>query len=381
MTLKWIRTVLRRSLGNLNVVAVRYLANLGKRSSGQGSAPVAGVGDVPGQFAAAVRRALVDPRKRDEEDLPMQHDARNPPQSAKAPGNPETASPMTPAQPAWDAPGIPTWLSDALAQLEDETAQQTAAIEETQARASAEAPSDRVSTPGNAEDAVPHFTGLSDYLRRTESNPSEAKTMQQPMDMNAETRESQQMEPRAEAAKSMSGGNLAEKRASRLSGLRGMVTAADLRLLSEPKRAEMMQRSEAPRGVPASLIEALTEAPGRLAGLKGLVAPADLKELNQARPDSPQSNESGNDSSGPALDAMAQEPRIVEVTQTQEPEAEPQAAEERAIARGNSFAANAKAHTDAIALKASESERPERNTKNDEVQILPAKRGQYGRRS
>jgi hypothetical protein len=385
------RAELRRTvscLEKLNAVAVQYVVNRIKQAySGRSlSESVAALGVAPGQFAAAVRRAVADAPIQNEKRAPTQRTTAESRKPAKAPDVVETAITKTKRAeessawnaPEWNAPGIPTWLSAALVQLEAEEGQRPAGGERATpagAKSSNQAGAAKSSEHGDQmQEALP----FEDHLKGKESHQSEAEAMLFSMDLNRSMRENGPMTPAAGAENLPTNGQgaekqdlAAEKKPSRLSGLRGMVTAAELRALNQqPKPAEATRWpvAEAQQPVPPSLIEALTETPGRLSGLKGLVAHADLKELNQGRPEA-QVRE---------RDAMEPEPRIVEVAQASR--LEPKPTEEIAIASESPDSAKTKAKTDAVPSKPPESERSERNAKFDEIQILPSRRGQYGRK-
>jgi hypothetical protein len=370
-------------LQKLNVSGVRFVVNRVKQShSGRRlSEPVAALGIAPGQFAAAVRRSLADPPHQDEESSRPPRAAAETGKTAKAPKEPETPSSMmwwAPQPSAWNAPGVPPWLADALAQLERKVAERSAE----QARATpggAKSPQqlsapDQVPAAESTEPAVRQFQALplEDHSKGKESHLSEAEAMLFSMDLNLPKQENEPMAPTAGAENAPPEGQRAEKRPSRLSGLRGMVTVADLRALSQPKQAEATRWPVADphQGVPSSLIGALTETPGRLTGLKGLVTPADLRELNQARP---QANGAGDHAQAPAQKTMAREPRIVEVAHAPKTDEGPANAPEPAVAKNAKF--------DAVLPKPPESVRPERDVLFDEVLILPSKRGQYLRKN
>ena len=377
------RGELRRTvscLEKLHVVAAEYVVNRVKQahSSRRLSDSVATLGVAPGQFAAAVRRALTDAPRRDEENSRPRRAAARAATKADAPEAPETAIALKKqgTEPsAWNAPGIPAWLSDALAQLEKEEKRRPAAAkwatpgaakssDEVLAQKSSEA------TEQNREHQQEPLP-FEDHSKGKESYLSEAEAMLFSMDMNRSMRENGPMTPASGAENNGSG---ADKKPSRLSGLRGMVTAAELRALNQPKIAEASRWSvaEPQQTVPYSLIEALTETPGRLSGLKGLVAPAHLKELNQGRPQASEANRTGDHAQASATNLMAPEPRIVEAAWTPEQDEMPASVAAQEAAK--------KTKPDAVPAKPPESVRPERGAHFDEIQILPSRRGQYGRK-
>jgi hypothetical protein len=263
----------------------------------------------------------------------------------------------------WTAPGIPPWLADALAQLEKEAAQRSAAREQAEATPGGEHPTQRVWISGKTGPAMQRVEPLpfEDRTEGKESHSSEAEAMLVSMNLDPATQESERMATSAPVSESPSDGNGAEKKTSRLSGLRGLISAADLRALSQPRPAGAAACSgaDAEPAVPSTLIEALTETPGRLTGLKGLVTPADLRELNPGRLQP--ANGGGDHSQAPARIAMKPGLRIVEAAPSPAPPAE----------------AMAKAKPGAVPSKPPESVRDEPQAKYDELQILPSKRGQY----
>jgi hypothetical protein len=423
------RAELRRTvscLEKLNVFAVQYVVNRVKQahSSRRLSESAATLGFAPGQFAAAVRRALTDAPHRDEEDSKPRRAAVRAATTADAPEAPETAvtlkkqaaeplasdAPGRSASgrnapgwdaPGWNAPGIPAWLSAALSQLEKEETQRPAAQERAQATPGVAESSDEVMAPESNEareqdgeqqqEALP----FEDHLKGKESYLSEAEAMLFSMDMNRSMRENGPTtaaggaenlppegpmpekkglgaEKQSPGAEKQSAG--AEKKPSRLSGLRGMVTAAELRALNQPGTAEATRWpvADPQQAVPSSLIEALTETAGRLTGLKGIVTPADLKELTQGRPQAAEANGGGDHAQSSAGDAMAPEPRIVEVALAPEPD--------DGLANVAEKAASRNAKSDAVPSKPPESVRSGRDNNFGEIQILPSRRGQYGRK-
>jgi hypothetical protein len=379
------RAELRRTvscLEKLNAVAVQYVVNRIKQAySGRSlSESVAALGVAPGQFAAAVRRAVADAPIQNEKLAPTQRTTAESRKPAKAPDVAETAiTKIKRAEessawnaPEWNAPGIPTWLSAALAQLEAEEAQRPVAAEGTQATPAGAKSSHEVQAAKSSErgEQMQEALPFRDHSKGKESHVSEAEAMLFSMDLNMPTRDNGPESPAAGAENLPPEGERAEKKPSRLNGLRGMVTAAELRALNQQKPAEATRWpvAEAQQPVPPSLIEALTETPGRLTGLKGIVTHADLKELNQGRPEAQVREQN----------AMEPEPRIVEVAQASR--LEPKPTEEIAIASESPDSAKSKAKTDAVPSKPPESERTERNAKFDEIQILPSRRGQYGRK-
>jgi hypothetical protein len=353
-------------LEKLNVATVRFVVNRVKQSySGRRlSEPIAALGVAPGQFATAVRRALADPAHRSEKDSPPIRTAAEPEKIAKTPKKPETTTALmkrVPQESPWNAPGIPPWLSDALAQLEKEAARRQTAERPVRATPGEAEPSQQVPAAESDEPAIKELKALTqeDHLKGKESESNQAEAMLFSMDLNMPVPENESLAPAAGAENARTDGQRTEKRQSRLSGLRGMVSATDLRALNQPKQAEATPWSVANphSAVPSSLIGALTDTPGRLTGLKGLVTPADLKELNQGRPHLPQASGAGEPVPATAQSAAGPEPRIVEVR--------PKDAGPRA---------------DAAPSKPPKSVRPERDASFDEVQILPSKRGQYKRK-
>lgn len=351
-------------LEKLNVSAVQYVVNRVKQlHRGHGlSESVAALGVVPGQFAAAVRRALADAPTGNEEAAAKHRVMAERSKPAKAADAPEAAETMMKQEPepsAWNTLGIPAWLSEALSQLEEEEAHRPAAAERAQATESSAKSSHELPAAKSGE-ALP----FKDRSKGKESHLSEAEAMLFSMDLNMPMRENGPTAVAAGAESLPMEGARAEKKPSRLSGLRGMVTAAELRALNQPKTAEETRWpvADPQQTVPLSLIEALTEAPGRLSGLKGLVAPADLKELKKGRP---QEQVREQEATEPEL-RIVEVARIVKTNEAQSDATEP--------------VVSMTAECDSVPSKPPESVRPERDGKFGEVQTLPSKRGQYERK-
>jgi hypothetical protein len=368
----------------LNVSTVRFVVNRVKQShwSLRLGESIGAVGVAPGQFAAAVHRALAGRRHQDEEISRPHRAAAEAGTAAKIPENPDAAATKNeaPEPTAWNAPGIPPWLSEAIAQIEADEALWPASATSPDARGSQQSPdpdqapaADSAEPAGQPLEALP----LKDHSQGKEPDLSEAADMLFSMELNLPAQENGPARPAAVTESAQPDSQEAGKKPSRLSGLRGIVGAADLRALNQPKPAEATRWPIAERqpGVPSSLIEALTETPGRLTGLKGLVTAEDLKELNQGRPQTPQAGRDGDQGQvAPAQNTTAPELRIVEAACPPGPdEGKTKAPEPAAAERSNG-------QSEGVPAKPPKPALPGRDARFDEVQILPSKRGQYGRK-
>jgi hypothetical protein len=368
------RGELRRTatcLENLNVAAVRYVVNRAEqpRSGRHPSETEATPGAGPGPFDSAVRRALPHESVRNRDNSPARDSALDSRQAASVLKEPDAAlairkrAAQESGQPStWDAPGIPHWLADALSKLDREAAERSVDNEQMQGTKGADP---ELQEPA-IEEAARHLKALpfEDRREAMESKSDEAEAMLFSMNRNASRQES---DGEAGAANAPCESERTEKKPSRLSGLRGMVTAAELRALNQPKQAEATAVQPA---VPSSLIDALAETPGRLTGLKGLVTAAELKELNQGRLQVAEAGGTGEKVEAKSRNAAESKLRIVEAAP----------GDRGAMAAGPAASEKMNAKSDAVPAKPPEPTRTGRSEPYGEVQILPSKRGQYGRK-
>jgi hypothetical protein len=300
-----------RSLQRLNVAAVGFVLNRVKepRASVAPHRSSSASAISSEQFSAAVRRALAH--------APRRTEARPKPTPRPQPAasltavrettkrvNPLANLKQAPQSVTLQTPGVPRWMSDALAELEashpghggkqaaDNPAkrnqQENLAGETTKAPMEPgtpivmENPSESAAPAGQAE-GVPFSNGSKDARGGSAITPHTVQAMP------------------ASAAGEVSG-----KRLSRLSGLRGIVSTDRLRELRQSRRLEAVtsettaQSYEAgqgqtedalPSGLPPAAAEAVEgssrgltgRSTARLDDLRGLVGPGDLKELNQAK--------------------------------------------------------------------------------------------------
>jgi hypothetical protein len=332
------------------------------------------------EFTAAVQRALASPPER----TPP---AATPPQAVAAElkrPKPEPTTALTivkrPAPSShWTAEGIPEWLSQALAELEarmPEIAVKSKPEAEAGSSASETADGakteDRGGQAGQKEKVTPDMRA-----RGIASEKSEDGTMLFEMNwLEPRTGGEAAAQPGAVEERS-AGDETAAKKPTRLSPLRGMVTAEGLRELSKSAHA----RGESD-GLPEAVSDALKQAPARLGGLRGLVTPHDLQELSQTRQEpGPQAAvetkeiasqaDEVNGGSGAAAQRSADQPAMPNAEQAQEAAAVEIAVDAKPKARAR--------RADA-ASKPPVGDEGETREKYPEVQILPSKRGQYRRK-
>ena len=384
-------------LQNLNLAAVGFVLNRVKlananpefrRSVEVARLAVGGEGSGQGrQFAEAVNRALADPPKR----TPVAPAPQPQPAAllakAKVEAKPTTALTLTrnaPESSPWDAPGIPSWLAEALAQIESEQTQrleaQSAGIQAgtnrqpalfgTEIYEASATETEQVTAEEHASGNASQTSGSGDMLFEMESK---------------DTHES-----RDSAAQSKAGSPAAAK-PSRLSGLRELVSAEDLMALSQARGAEYESAEPGSSTLPPTLVQALHEAPTRLSGLRGLVNPTDLKDLNKDLSQTGKPLTIGGEGSAPA---NGQEPpvreamtRVEPTPQTEKPaEAQtyiPFPETEQApgpLDLSGESAGQIKPKPEGIPAKPPAPAQRTVGTNFDEVQILPSKRGQYRRK-
>ena len=384
-------------LQKLNLAAVGFVLNRVKLANADPefrrsveAARLAAEGEATGhgrKFAEAVDRALAEPSKR----TPVAPAQRPQPAASlaktKAEAKPTTALTLTrnaPQSSPWDAPGIPSWLSEALAQIETEQTQhleaqgagtqsgtnRQPALFGTEIYETSATETERVSLGEQASGNVSQTSGSGDMLFEMES------------------KEPQVSHDPATQAKP---GTTAAAKLSRLSGLRGLVSAEDLKELSQARGAENESGERGPSTLPPALVEALNDAPTRLSGLRGLVNPADLKDLNKdlSPADKPlaRGGEGGvhaNGQEAPVHEAMTQDESAAQTVkpaeaQTYIPFPETESAPATLELDGDP-AGQIRPKPEGAPATPPALEQRERRMNFDEVQILPSKRGQYRRK-
>jgi hypothetical protein len=172
------------------------------------------------------------------------------------------------------------------------------------------------------------------------------------------------------------------KKISRLSALRGKVSAADLKPLNHGRVPEANE-------LPQALIDALSVAPERLSNLRGLVTPADLNEMRAppggASIAAEHVSEAGiradelaaNRASGSAQSGTAM--REETPAEAQAPVEFPKAAQS-AGAQSSDEGSEATAKAEELSPKQPASASYDERANYGDVQILPSKRGQYRRK-
>jgi hypothetical protein len=180
-----------------------------------------------------------------------------------------------------------------------------------------------------------------------------------------------------EGSESVPAGETAETKSSRLSGLRRMVDAEDLKELSQRKRIEGKVGGSETAEARETPIRALHEGSSRLSGLRGLVTPADLKELSQAR------TAAAFETAGEARGSQLKEAKTrggETAAQGEEP-AEAQASRPfLAATQGEGGQLSERSKAKDVPSKPPVRTTGEQRAEYEEVQILPSKRGQYRRK-
>ncbi len=331
------------------------------------------------QFAQAVQRALAEPPKRPPVAPATQLRSSSSPTKSKDEQKPMTALTIikktAPPSP-WDAPGVPPWLADALVRIEEEQAGKIVAQD--------------IGTPIEGVHQ-PALSGTEIYetaVLETEQVTLEDQTSGNASPVNAsgdmlfgmETNEPPKL---PDSATPTEPGTPLRGKATRLSGLRGLVTAADLKELTQAKAVERGSEETKPSELPSALIDALNQAPARLSSLRGMVTPEDLKDLNLAKkPPAAPALINGQDTPAARVPFTRQDEAGLEepdVARTPKLFSEPEkaaSAEEPSSDVGGKIAPQSEGAPPITPAKS----RRERRGNQDEVQILPSKRGQYGRK-
>jgi len=323
----------------------------------QSTAAIQSVGERK-DFTHAMQRALADAPER-----PLPAPVPRPAAALKKP-KPQPTTALTivkrPAQPNnWTADGIPPWLSEALAQLEAAAPGVAADTERAADSVASNAPSPLPPSPEESVQKAEKRQVTQD--RRASGNASRMNGGEAMLiEMNwLEPRTGTEATPQPGEMPGVSAADkIAAAMPSRLSALRGMVTAEGLkeRRLGMHAQAEPGEPDRTP--MPAAEVNASEGIPARLSGLRGQEAAAPFSEVS--RP-----GEAGRERSQPGSEAAR--PPIPFTAQDQTPAAAAHVGEE--ITQPGD-----------VPSKLPVSVEREPNGKYAEVQILPSKRGQYRRK-
>jgi len=338
MTRMQLEPVVER-LQQRNAATVKFVVNRVKRAqSGQGLRQSVFEQVASMHYEAAIRRAIADP--------PMPSISPEVPTDVPVPAD-ESVEPIVKPTTAlaivkrsqgiedWTAPGIPPWLSEALRKLDAEAECRSEVREETRATSEDDLPAEATAP---IADGAEREQGPVTFERRSNGNAAlrdDTGAMLFAMDLkpsqSADTQASEFHEP---ALSATDAGH--ENRPSRLNGLRGIVSAAELKGL---KPAWHREAGIAPGALSNQKVDRAVIA-------KNVEAAALPVEQGQS-------------------DLAAQKPApasaVAAVTQVEDP--------------GETVTAEAQLRQS----KPPVSVRPERSA-NEEVQILPSKRGQYRRK-
>jgi hypothetical protein len=330
------------------------------------------------QFTAAVQRALADAPK---------VAGGLPGTPAAKPFKRSTALMLVkrPQQPAdWSKPGIPPWLTEALTKLDaaapqvaHEAPMQPAAQETTKGTPEAEK-----STENEAEKTKAGQVSSDVHSDGNASQQERSGAMLFEMNWRAPQPETIGGKEPGEAAPNIAAG-LAGKKASRISALRGKVSAADLRSLNHLRQSEID-----PGGLPEALVDALKNAPGRTSSMHGFVTPIDLKDLKESR--TPPSELAGEAAGGESQAEWLRAESSHAASQGEAARAE-QPAQVQASIPVSDAARSAEAQSidggfevtekaEEVPSKPPSGTAHDRRTEFSDVQILPSKRGQYRRK-
>ena len=395
-----------KCLQRLNVAAVGFVLNRVKEAKASVELRrLAAASDISSaQFSAAVERALADPERKA---VTPAKTAPRPRPAASLTSVKETPKPATalvnvkraPQSSAWEQPGIPRWLSDALGELDAPHQKQTGAPTAGQA---ANAPAKGSLQQIAAGDAVgkPLETGPPQATLGLNPNEGAARSDQAGVELSSGNSKGPNGGAEPETVQAMpppEAKELSEKKPSRLSRLRGIVSAVHLRELKRPEAAADEATPQADDARPEeakndlsdarlALAEAGNGLAARLNDLRGLITPENLKDLNQARRPlfgSGEFAERGNgavvqDSESPLADAQASANRLVE-PEVALPLGDPEQTSD-AISETNGAKETAEANDTDIPPKPTVVSDRDRVAPYDEVQVLPSRRGQYRRK-
>ncbi|MFZ1940413.1 MAG: hypothetical protein WBA18_17750 [Terracidiphilus sp.] len=347
-------------LQRLNVAAVGFVLNRVRQArsgltlryllrTGKSNVPRESVG-VRKEFKSAVQRALADAPQ---ETLPA-----HPRSAASLMGEPEKPWPTTelnvvkhpPQRSASPAQGTSEWLTEAQGRLEEGAPQQeiesgkmlASQLLPSQLRPAKERVEFEVRDPGQSQEVTieAHSSGNASQAQESGAmlfgvgwqGPANV------IDSEPKTIQSGRLPAAVETP---------QRKPSRLSALRGLVTPESLRDLREAKERDGENGRAAQTDSAPTLVDFRREIPERLSGLRGIVMPAHLKEApgTQAAIPSSEQEKSANGSEH-ASEKMPKLKANPEEGSSKPPSSEPRV------------------------------KRPD----YDDVQILPSKRGQYRRR-
>jgi hypothetical protein len=285
----------------------------------------------------------------------------------------------------WASAKLPSWLNEALAQLETpQPSEKTGAVES--GREGGKEASDK-----DLEDVT-----LEETVSGNESKPNDIGAMLFSMGLKDPFGESDSAPQAGEKARPFFRGNQ-ENNPSRLSGLRGIASAESLRELgqgrqperrsSEPfrvtpdaaPRAEAGAETGGVRGPFEAAPPAMAEQGQRtegLSGLRGMFSSTGVKDLSGLTAAMPEPGSQA--ASARASEATQEKPStpLQELAGTQNVSAVPEAESAKPTAEVASRAAK----PDEIPQKPPATEGLESHANYNEVQILPSKRGQYRRK-
>ncbi len=340
------------------------------------------------QFTAAVERALADAPKSSAEivgSLPGKSPAK-PFKRSTALTLVKRPEPQQHPSTDWSAPGVPPWLTEALTKLE--AGAPLLEQEPATPMEAAKPKSDEREAENSAENAVcqPEIGQVSSdvHVDGNATQPERSGAMLFEMNwMTPQPKTIAEQEP-IEAASSIASG-LMGKKSSRLSALRGKVSAADLKALNHGRVPEANE-------LPQALIDALSVAPDQLSNLRGLVKPSDLKELNQMRTPlggasmaAEHGSETGTQVDGLAANGAngaAQSGRAMRAEMPAEAQESIPSHETAFSAEAHSSGERSEANSVAAEVFSRQpaSAPPDERSKYGDVQILPSQRGQYRRK-
>jgi hypothetical protein len=380
-----------RCLQRLNVAAVGFVLNRVKEVRAGGErrrfSTVPRISSE--QFSAAIQRALAH--------APHSTQAR-----AKPTLRPQSAASLTQAKEAqkpaimaasgkrapelivWRQPGIPQWMSEALAELEASQPGQgggqspNGPAKRDQAEVATSQQADKPIEAGLPRRVfAPNGfapNGSAAPAKQAGAGPS-SNSSENPRDGGGIAPEAGQAGPAA--------GEVSGKSPSRLSGLRGIVSAAHLRELRQAKRLEVVVSESAsqsgstgqgqdqdvlPSGMPPTLADAVDSSSRgngtRVGDLRGLVAPEDLKDLNLAK--------------GP-LSAGDEAPEQVSKEQVRKsmPTVDEQGSNSSRTGQVSDVGAGTAAASAGAPSKPTVASERDLRAKNEDIQVLPSWRGQY----
>jgi len=375
-------------LRQLNVSKVRFVVNrVRQRQPGQGlREPLSVPGVAPGQFAEALRRALAEPPNRAAKEPTLRPNTRKLAFGVRPAEKPATALAIVkhaPESPAWQLPGVPSWLSDALVQLEAEAQPATPATEVEAHERTRET------------DSWGSLAGCDPFEPvRTQPEPFETGSRGDALHLDdaqdvlfAMDDRSAQDTRGCTPAPPFVAGSSHEEKPSLLSSLRGKVPVTGLKGMGQARHDEAgapPQASESEFG--AAMPAPFGDEPARLDGLRGLVTPEFLKELSRPGPPMPEAGVAGEPLQGPTAYFFATDREIAETAPGLGP-AEPPTGVSVAGPELIGPPAQAATVTEKTARKPKASRSKfaasarRKRPANDEVQTLPSKRGQYRRKS